>query len=65
MSLPTTLGCAGVALALAVLFGALGARPSNPAGPPRLIPWRFLMMIAIVAVIATLVHAVALLKGGG
>ena len=65
MNLPLTLIVAGVAMALTVLFGVLGARPSRPAAPPRLIPWRFMMMIALVAVIATLVHAVALLRGGG
>ena len=65
MTLPVTLSIAGAALVLTLLFGWLGARPSKPAGPPRLIPWRFMMMIALVAVIAMLVHAVALLRGGG
>jgi len=65
MTLPVTLGIAGFALALTVLFGVLGARPSRLAAPPRLIPWRFMMMIALVGVIAMLVHAVALLRGAG
>ena len=65
MTLPLTLGCAGVALALTVLFGILGARSPRPLGPPRLIPWRFMMILAFVGVVAMLVHAVALLRGGG
>lgn len=31
---------------LAVLCGRMGARPTNPVKGPRLIPWRFLMVIA-------------------
>ena len=64
MTLPLSLGIAGLALALTVLFGWLGARPARPLAPPRLIPWRFLMLIAFVAVIAMLVHAVALVRAG-
>ena len=62
MNLPISLSIAGGALALTVLFGWLGARPARPLSPPRLVPWRFLMMIAFVGVIAMLVHAVALLR---
>jgi hypothetical protein len=65
MTLPLTLGCAGAALTLTVLFGALGARRPRPLAPPRLVPWRFMMILAFVGVVAMLVHAVALLRGGG
>ena len=65
MNLPLTLIVAGAAMALTALFGALGARAAKPLAAPRLIPWRFMMMIAFVGVIAMLVHAVALLRGGG
>lgn len=62
MNLPVTLGLAGAALALTVLFGALGARPARPLAAPRLVPWRFLMLLAFLGVVAMLVHAVALLR---
>jgi len=65
MTVPISLTLAGVALALTLLFGWLGARPVKPLSPPRLMPWRFMMMIAFVAVIAMLVHVVALVKAGG
>jgi hypothetical protein len=65
MNLPLTLTLAGVALALTILFGALGARPVRPLAAPRLIPWRFMMMLAFLGVVAMLVHAVALLRTGG
>ncbi len=62
MDLPVTLGLAGVALGLTVLFGALGARPARPLAAPRLMPWRFMMLLAFLGVVAMLVHAVALLR---
>jgi hypothetical protein len=65
MNLPLTLTLAGVALALTILFGALGARPVRPLAAPRLMPWRFMMMLAFLGVVAMLVHAVALLRTGG
>ena len=63
MELLPTLILAACALALTILFGWLGARPSRIFGRPRLAPWRFLMLLAFVAMIATLVHAVALVRG--
>jgi len=65
MDLWLTLTFAGVALALTVLFGALGARPTRPLAAPRLMPWRFMMLLAFLGVVAMLVHAVALLRAGG
>jgi len=65
MTLSVSLTIAGVAVALTLLFGWLGARPVKPLSAPRLVPWRFMMMIAFVAVIAMLVHAVALVRAGG
>ncbi len=64
MTFPVTLSIAGVALALTLWFGWLGARPVKPLSAPRLVPWRFMMMVALVGVIAMLVHAVALLRAG-
>jgi hypothetical protein len=62
MNLPVTLVVAGAALALTLLFGALGARPVKPLAAPRLVPWRFMMMLAFLGVVVMLVHAVALLR---
>jgi uncharacterized membrane protein YsdA (DUF1294 family) len=62
MPLIPTLIATAFALALTVLFGWLGARPARLFARPRLVPWRFLMLLAFTMVIATLVHAVALLR---
>ena len=62
MNLTVTLILAGVALALTFVFGALGARPVKPLAHPRLMPWRFMMMMAFVGMVAMLVHVVALLR---
>ncbi len=51
-----TLGLAIGAAALGVLFGWLGARPPNLVGGPRMIPYRFLMLLCAVAVLMMLVH---------
>ena len=52
---PTLIALAG-ALALALLCGWLGARPPNLARGPRLIPYRFLMLLAGLGVILLLIH---------
>ena len=65
MELLPTLALAASALGLTLLFGWLGARPAKPVARPRLAPWRFLMLLAFVAMIATLVHAVALVRAAG
>jgi hypothetical protein len=62
MSLVPTLALAGLALLLAVLFGALGARPAKPLAPPRLVPWRVMMLAAFTAMLAFLIHLVTLLR---
>jgi hypothetical protein len=62
MTLPVTASLATFFLALTVLFGWRGARASRPHAPPRLIPWRFLMLVAFTAMIAMLVHLVALIR---
>jgi hypothetical protein len=63
MTLTFTLVLAGVSAALAVLCGVIGARPSRPLSPPRLAPWRFLMLLAFAVMVAALVHVVTLVKG--
>ncbi|HXU99734.1 MAG TPA: hypothetical protein VG166_04485 [Caulobacteraceae bacterium] len=63
MNLTVTLILAGVSLALAVLCGVIGARPSRPLSAPRLAPWRFLMLLAFAVMVAALVHVVTLVRG--
>ena len=63
MSLEVTFALAGFALLATVLFGWLGARPSRPLAPPRLAPWRAMMLAAFTAMVALLIHAVALIRG--
>jgi hypothetical protein len=52
----------GVAFALlALICGWRGARPPNPHGKPRLVPWRFLMLLLAAGVMLMVVHLVNLL----
>ncbi len=53
MELPLTLTLAGGFVAMAVFAGWRGARPPNPHRGPRLVPWRFLMLLAAVGVLAS------------
>jgi hypothetical protein len=55
---------AGAALALTLLFGWLGARPPDPLRGPRLVPWRFLMLLAFLGLVTALVHLASLARGG-
>ena len=64
MNLPLTATLAGLAAALTVAFGWLGARPPRPLSGPRLVPWRFLMALAFTMTVAFLVHLVSLARGG-
>jgi hypothetical protein len=61
MDLPLTLTIGCGLLALAVFAGWRGAQPPNPHKGPRLMPWRFLMLLAAAGLLAMLVHAVNLL----
>ena len=64
MALVPTVILAACALALTILFGWLGARPANPLRGPRLVPWRFLMLLTFLGMVLALVHLVALVRGG-
>ena len=55
-SFPVTLASALVGLALVVLCGWRGARPPDLVRGPRLVPWRFLMVLAAAWVLLMLVH---------
>lgn len=56
-----TLAVTAVFAALTLLFGWLGARPPNPHRGPRMVPWRFLMLLGVCGVLLGLVHVVNLL----
>ncbi|HEY3800696.1 MAG TPA: hypothetical protein VGL58_20270 [Caulobacteraceae bacterium] len=58
---------AGIALAiaLAALFGWLGARPVNPLKGPRLVPYRMLMLVCAAPVLILGTHLVSVLQGPG
>ena len=53
---------AAVCAAVAALCGWRGARPPDPRRGPRLIPWRFLMVLAGAGAVLWLVSA---LRGAG
>ena len=61
MDLTTTLALLAAAVALAVFAGWRGARPSQPHLGVRMIPWRFVMILAGAMVLLLLVHVAALL----
>jgi hypothetical protein len=60
-SIPVTLASAAVGLALVVLFGWRGAKAPDPRRGPRLVPYRFLMILAAAWVLFMLVHLVNLM----
>ena len=61
MSLTLTLALLAAAVALAVFAGWRGARPSQPHLGVRMIPWRFVMILAGAVALVLLVHVAALL----
>lgn len=65
MTLLVTAVLAALCLALTVFCGWRGARLSRPNAEPRLIPWRFLMLIAFTGMVALLVHVVTLVRDPG
>ena len=65
MDLTLTLELAAGFLATAVFAGWRGARPPNPHKGPRLMPWRFLMIMSAAVLLYVLGHLVHLLVSGG
>lgn len=61
MDMISTLIAGGACIALTVLFGWLGARPSNPAKGPRMAPWRPMMMATAMATLLLAAHALNLM----
>jgi hypothetical protein len=61
MEWTVTLGLMAFFVAFGVLCGWLGARPPNVARGPRMVPWRFMMMLAAFGFIVTAAHVLNLL----
>lgn len=61
MSLTLTLALLASALGLTAAFGWLGARPPDLRRGPRLLPYRFLMLLSAAAGVMMLVHLVNLM----
>jgi lysylphosphatidylglycerol synthetase-like protein (DUF2156 family) len=61
LSLTLTVILLSLSALLAVFFGYMGARPVNPNRGPRMIPWRFLMLLSFTAALLMLVHLLTLL----
>jgi hypothetical protein len=60
MDFPLTLGLAMGFLALGLFAAWRGARPPNPLKGPRMIPWRFLMLLSASLATLMIVHLVNL-----
>lgn len=50
-----------VTSALTVFCGYMGQRPMNPKRGPRMVPWRFLMLLLAVMTMMLIVHVLNLL----
>jgi hypothetical protein len=61
MDLPTTIAtCIGL-LALAATAGWMGARPPNLHRGPRMVPWRFIMLLSAAGLLGALTWLASLL----
>ena len=56
LTLPITVILLIVSALVTVFFGWMGARPYNPTKGPRMVPWRFLMLLACTFCILMIVH---------
>ncbi len=65
MTLPVTAALAALFLAMSLFCGWRGAQAARPHAEPRLVPWRFLMLLAFTGMIAMLVHVVTLIRDPG
>jgi hypothetical protein len=61
VDLHLTLIVGGALLAFALFAGWRGARAPNPHKGPRMMPWRFLMLLAAAGALLMLVHVVNLM----
>lgn len=61
MTMPLTLSLLAGALLVAIFSGWRGARP-NDFLKPRMVPWRFIMLLAGALVFLLVIHLAALLR---
>ena len=61
MDFPLTLAISAGLLALAVGSGWMGARPPNPHRGPRMVPWRFIMLLSAAGLLGALTWLAGLL----
>jgi len=61
MSLTVTLALLAAVVALMVFAGWRGSRPSQPHLGVRMIPWRFVMILAVPLALLLIIHLAALL----
>jgi hypothetical protein len=61
LSLTLTVSLLIVSGLLTFLFGYMGQRPMNPAKGPRMVPWRFMMMMMFMVCIVLIVHTLNLI----
>ena len=62
MGFEITAGLAGLFLVTTVFCGWRGARSPKVLGPPRLVPWRALMVVSFVAMLTLLTHMAGLVQ---
>lgn len=65
MSLSLTLILLVALTALAVLSAWRGARPPDIRKGPRMVPWRFLMIVSAAVAVYLLMHLVGIVAGRG
>ena len=61
MDLTITLSLGGALLAVTFLAGWMGARPPDLRRGPRMIPYRFVMLLGAAGLVVVLVHLVNLM----
>ncbi len=60
MDLPLTAILAAVCALFAAGSGYMGAKMPDPKRGPRMVPWRFLMLLAVVATLLLITHLLTL-----
>jgi hypothetical protein len=61
MDVPVTIAVCAALLALSLVAGWRGARPPNPHRGPRMVPWRFIMLLSAAAFLGGLTWLASLL----
>jgi len=56
IGLPLTVILLAASAALTVFFGWMGSRPFDPNKGPRMVPWRFLMLLGFTVALLMVVH---------